>query len=167
MSDEAARLDLLWESIQAQEDYPLFRLTYLSKPNIPFTAEVLDDIESKSVEANNARDVTGLLIVNESRILQILEGKEESVRELYNKIEADERHTVVKLVCAVEDDVRLLMTWNMVVRGLNGVPGHLMDDFESLFDEFLNTDAECEISIDHVELFKTIALFGPLPLQPS
>ncbi|MCH1498944.1 MAG: BLUF domain-containing protein, partial [Akkermansiaceae bacterium] len=100
-------MSLLWETIQQEEEYPIFRLTYLSKPTKPFTDADFDDIESKSVKANNERDVTGLLVVNEDRILQILEGREEAVRELYNKIEADSRHTVVKLVCAVEDEVRL------------------------------------------------------------
>ncbi len=118
MSDESSRTDLLWETIQQKEDYPIFRLCYLSKPTKPFTAEDLDDIESKSIIANNERDVTGLLIVNDDRILQILEGAEDSVRKLYTKIEADSRHTMLKLVSAAEDEVRLLYKWSMIVRGL-------------------------------------------------
>ena len=165
MSDELSRMSLLWETIQQEEEYPIFRLTYLSKPTKPFTDADFDDIESKSVKANNERDVTGLLVVNEDRILQILEGREEAVRELYNKIEADSRHTVVKLVCAVEDEVRLLMTWNMVVRGLNGTPPDLLDQFSNVFDGLLHAESKSEIAIDHIELFKEIALFGTIPEQ--
>lgn len=163
MSDELTRMSLLWETIQKEEEYPIFRLTYLSKPTKPFTDEDFDDIESKSVEVNNAWDVTGLLVVNEDRILQILEGREDSVRELYEKIERDSRHTVIKLVCAVEDEVRLLLTWNMVVRGLNGTPPDLLKQFSQVYDELLHADGETEISIDQVELFKELALFGGLP----
>lgn len=165
MSDELSRMSLLWETIQQEEEYPIFRLTYLSKPTKPFTDADFDDIESKSVKANNERDVTGLLVVNEDRILQILEGREEAVRELYNKIEADSRHTVVKLVCAVKDEVRLLMTWNMVVRGLNGTPPDLLDQFSNVFDGLLHAESQSEIAIDHIELFKEIALFGTIPEQ--
>jgi hypothetical protein len=165
MSDESSRLSLLWETIQTKEDYPIFRLTYLSKPVKSFTEADLDDIESKSVEANNARDVTGLLIVNGDRILQILEGREEAVRELYTKIEADSRHTVIKLVCAVEDEVRLLLTWSMVVRGLTGIPPEFLEQFAEVYDELLHAEPQSEISIDHVELFKGIALFESLPPQ--
>ena len=165
MSDELSRMSLLWETIQQEEEYPIFRLTYLSKPTKPFTDADFDDIESKSVKANNERDVTGLLVVNEDRILQILEGREEAVRELYNKIEADSRHTVVKLVCAVEDEVRLLMTWNMVGRGLNGTPPDLLDQFSNVFDGLLHAESQSEIAIDHIELFKEIALFGTIPEQ--
>ena len=39
-------MSLLWETIQKEEDYPIFRLTYLSKPTKPFTDADLDDIES-------------------------------------------------------------------------------------------------------------------------
>lgn len=165
MSDELSRMSLLWETIQKEEEYPIFRLTYLSRPVDPFTDEDLDDIEKKSIAANNDRDVTGLLIVNEDRILQILEGREESVRELFTKIEADSRHTVVKVVCAVEDEVRLLLTWSMVVRGLSGTPSELLEQFNDVYDELLNADPGTEISIDQVDLFKAIALFSPLPQQ--
>lgn len=165
MSDETSRMSLLWETIQKEEDYPIFRLTYLSKPTKPFTNADFDDIESKSVDANNARDVTGLLIVNGDRILQILEGREDAVRELYDKIEADSRHTVVKLVSAVEDEVRLLLTWSMVVRGLTGIPAVLLEQFSEVYDELLNAGPESEISIDHVDLFREIALFETLPPQ--
>lgn len=166
MSDESSRLSLLWETIQRKEDYPIFRLTYLSKPTKPFTAADFDDIESKSVEANNARDVTGLLIVNNDRILQILEGREEAVRGLYAKIEADPRHTVVKLVSAMEDELRLLLTWSMVVRGLDGAPAHLLEQFNEVYDELLEAGDESEISFDQIDLFKEIALFGNIPPEP-
>lgn len=165
MSDESSRLSLLWETIQRKEDYPIFRLTYLSQPVKPFTDADLDDIESKSVEANNARDVTGLLIVNRDRVLQILEGREDRVRELYTKIEADPRHTVVKMVSALEDEVRLLMTWNMVVRRLDSVPPHLMEQFNEVFDDLLEAEPDREISIAQIDLFKEIAIFGGLSLS--
>ncbi|MEJ6646665.1 MAG: BLUF domain-containing protein [Akkermansiaceae bacterium] len=163
MSDESARVSLLWETIQEKEDYPIFRLTYLSNPVAPFTDADFDDIESKSVEANNARDVTGILIADDDRILQILEGREDAVRELYAKIEADSRHVVIKLVCAVEDEVRLLLTWSMVVRKLTGTPPAVLEQFTEVYDELLHADSQCEISIEHVDLFKAIALFEALP----
>ena len=163
MSDESSRTDLLWETIQQKEDYPIFRLCYLSKPAKPFTAEDLEDIESKSITANNKRDVTGLLIVNDDRILQILEGAEDSVRKLYTKIEADSRHTMLKLASAVEDEVRLLYKWSMVVQGLAGTPTKLLEQFVQVYDELLDAEPQTEISIDHVDLFREIALFDTLP----
>lgn len=164
MDNVTSRTDLLWETIQEREDYPIFRLVYLSRPTRALSDEDFDDIESKSVEANHLRDVTGLLIVDGDRVLQILEGRESAVRKLYTKIEADPRHTVMKLIGPVRDDVRLLMTWNMVVRGLTGIPLNLLEQFTEIYDKLQKADPGKEISIEEVELFKTISLFGSLAL---
>lgn len=164
MDNVTSRTDLLWETIQEREDYPIFRLVYLSRPTRALSDEDFDDIESKSVEANHLRDVTGLLIVDGDRVLQILEGRESAVRKLYTKIEADPRHTVMKLIGPVRDDVRLLMTWNMVVRGLTGIPLNLLEQFTEIYDKLQKADPGKEISIEEVDLFKTISLFGSLAL---
>lgn len=163
MAENLSGHSLLWETIQEKEDYPIFRLTYLSSPVRAFTDADLDDIESKSVAANNARDVTGLLIVNGDRILQILEGRESNVRELYAKIETDTRHTIAKLVSAMEDEERLLLTWSMVVRRVSGIPREVLTQYEELYDDLLNAEEAQEITIDHAELLKSISLFSALP----
>jgi len=164
MSDDSLGRSLLWETIRQKEDYPIFRLTYLSKPVKPFTDEDFDNIEKKSMSANHARDVTGLLIVHDERILQILEGREDAVRELYAKIAADGRHTITKLVSEVEDEERMLLTWNMVVRGMASIPAEMLELYHHTYDDLLNSDEPTKITIDHVDLFKTISLLGALPL---
>lgn len=164
MSFEIIGREFLWEAIQQKEDYPIFRLTYLSRPVKPFTHADLDDIENKSLEANNARDVTGLLIVQDDRVLQVLEGREDAVRELYAKIGADSRHTITKLVSAAEDEERFLMTWNMVVREMSGIPTDLSEQYEKIYNEMLHAEEPTEITIDHIEIFKALSLFGALAL---
>ena len=165
MADNGDARDILWEAIQRKEAYPIFRLTYLSRPTKPFTDADFDDIESKSVEANNARDVTGLLIANNERILQIIEGREEAVRALYAKIESDPRHSITKLVSEVEDEERYLLTWNMVVRKMTGTPPDVLSKYAKVYDEFLNASSQNEITLDHIDLFKSISLFEALPHQ--
>jgi hypothetical protein len=164
MSIDALGRALLWETILQREDYPIFRLTYLSRPAKPMTDEDFDDIESKSVVANNARDVTGLLIVKDERILQILEGREAAVRELYAKIEADPRHEITRLVSAVEDDERYLLTWSMVVRSMKGISDEVSQQFDEIYDAFLSGQ-ETEVTLDHIDLFKTISLLGQWPRE--
>lgn len=164
MPESLTAYEILWEEIQQREDYPIFRLTYLSNPAYPFTDEDFDDIEIKSILANNARDVTGLLIMHENRILQILEGRQEAVQALYTKIEADPRHFVTKMVSAVEDEERMLLTWSMVVRGVTGAPLDILEQYDRLYDELLHADQQTEITIDHIELFRAVSLFGTLPV---
>lgn len=163
MPDDSIALDSLWEAIQQKETYPIFRLTYLSHPVKPFTDADFDDIESKSVQANNARDVTGLLIVNGDRILQIIEGREDAVRDLYAKIEADDRHTITKVVSEIEDEERFLLTWSMVVRKMTGTPPDVLSEYAQLYDEFSNAESQTETTSEHIDLFKAISLFEALP----
>lgn len=164
MSYEIIGREFLWDAIHQKEDYPIFRLAYLSKSVKPFTHADLDDIENKSIGANHARDVTGLLIVRDDRVLQVLEGREDAVRELYAKIEADSRHTITKLVSAAEDEERFLMTWSMVVREMSGIPTDLSEQYEKIYNEMLHTEEPTEITIDHIEIFKALSLLGALAL---
>jgi hypothetical protein len=51
----------------------------------------------------------------------------------------------------------------MVVRKLTGTPPAVLEQFTEVYDELLHADSQCEISIEHVDLFKAIALFEALP----
>ncbi|MCU0752135.1 MAG: BLUF domain-containing protein [Akkermansiaceae bacterium] len=163
MEHEITGRQLLWETIQQTENYPIFRLTYVSCAVELLTDADLDDIESKSLVANDARDVTGLLIVNGRRILQILEGRESAVLELYEKIRKDPRHVIAKLVSTVEDEGRMLLTWNMVVRDVNSIPADVLRQHNELYDELLNAKEPRIITVDDVDFLKSVALFSALP----
>jgi hypothetical protein len=155
--------EILWETIQQMEDYPIYRLTYLSSAADTFTDADLNDIESKSLAANHARDVTGLLIVNGKHILQILEGRESAVCELYAKISKDPRHSITKLVSTIEDEGRLLMSWNLVVRDAATIPLDVQDQYRRFYVELINAEQSRAITIEDVEFLQTISLFSTLP----
>jgi hypothetical protein len=53
----------------------------------------------------------------------------------------------------------------MVVRGSTSVPAYFLEQFAQVYDELLEAESQSEISIDHVDLFKEIALFETLPPQ--
>jgi Sensors of blue-light using FAD len=163
MEYEITGHELLWETIRQREEYPIFRLTYVSCAVEMLTDADLDDIESKSLVANDARDVTGLLIINGRRILQILEGRESAVLELYEKIRKDPRHVIAKLVSTVEDEGRMLLTWNMVVRDVGSIPEDVLNQYNELYDELLHAKEPRIITIDDVDFLKSVALLSVLP----
>lgn len=163
MEYEITGRELLWETIRQREEYPIFRLTYVSCAVELLTEADLDDIEKKSLVANDARDVTGLLIVNGRRIMQILEGRESAVLELYEKIRKDTRHVIAKLVSTVEDEGRMLLTWNMVVRDVGSIPEDLLNQYNELYDELLHAKEPRIITIDDVDFLKSVALLSVLP----
>ncbi len=163
MSEEITGRQLLWETIQQKESYPIFRLTYLSTPVDGFSDKDLDEIEEKSLVNNDARDVTGILLVHGERILQVLEGRESAVRELYAKIEKDPRHTITKLVSTVEDEERMLLTWNMVVRSVSDIPEEAQTDYQAFYDECLQSEEPRILSCDDIDLLKSVSLLSALP----
>jgi len=66
----------------------------------------------------------------------------------------------------VEDDERLLLTWSMVVRSMNGIPSEISQQFDEVYDSYQRGDVS-EISLDHIDLFKTISLLGQWPIDES
>ena len=61
-------------------------------------ADDLRQILTKSRVNNAQREITGVLLYREGNVLQIVEGREQAVIELFDKIKADTRHGgVIKL----------------------------------------------------------------------
>lgn len=88
------------------------RIVYASRP-FGFDAGNLIDILFKA-RANNAKaDVTGCLICRDDLYLQLLEGPEAAVQQIYVKILADDRH--VEITELVRDHVadRMFGAWAM------------------------------------------------------
>ena len=90
-----------------------FYLVYLSSARQLYTTSDLSDILKKSRLNNTNKNITGLLLYHDGSILQILEGDEESVMDVYHKIEQDDRHyNVLQLVTGTSEE-RNFPDWSM------------------------------------------------------
>jgi Sensors of blue-light using FAD len=70
----------------------VFSLVYLSSATVPFSEGDLLELLKQS-RANNARlGISGMLLFQDGDFLQVLEGEEDKVRALYDKISLDPRH---------------------------------------------------------------------------
>lgn len=73
----------------------LYQLVYISSASAPISVEECRDIVRTS-QRNNARlDVTGLLLFNSRRFLQVLEGPQANVEATFRRIREDARHRAV------------------------------------------------------------------------
>lgn len=70
----------------------IFQLTYISTAQEWVGQAECEAILQEARERNALSDVTGLLLFNGKRFLQVLEGAEEDVRAIYALIEKDPRH---------------------------------------------------------------------------
>ena len=120
-------------SSEASPPRQLVQLTYVSASKGAWTDAVLADILEVSRRNNAREDITGLLVYKSGNILQILEGEEASVRQMYRVIESDERHHLVTLLFVWPIEERSFPDWSMAFRKVETEENRSFDGFsESL-----------------------------------
>jgi hypothetical protein len=95
------------------------------------------DILKVSRENNTTRDVTGLLLYKGGNFMQALEGPEDVVMALYEKIKKDPRHKSVSIISKEQIQKRQFPAWEMAFTNLDNPeivnePGYsqfLQDEF--------------------------------------
>ena len=91
----------------------MFELVYCSVAKPDLTEKDISDILTVSREFNDRNNITGCLIYYEDEFVQILEGEEKIVRELYGRIEKDHRHSEVTLISTEDKKERTFSNWTM------------------------------------------------------
>jgi hypothetical protein len=112
-----------------------FQLTYISTARDGLSVADCADILTKSNENNALKGVSGLLLFNSRRFVQVLEGKEEAVRAVYARICADPRHHGMVIVgeeCVAE---RQFDQWAMAFDDGSADAGQLAEKVDILLDK--------------------------------
>lgn len=91
-----------------------FQLTYKSKAIPGVTNDIIEDILDSAQKNNSKKEISGCLVFLENNFVQILEGDQKLVENLYNKIKKDHRHTDIELLCSDQSDERLFNSWGML-----------------------------------------------------
>ncbi|MDB2514458.1 BLUF domain-containing protein [Alphaproteobacteria bacterium] len=102
--------------MQAASEEEVRQVIYISKPT-HFDHLVVDDILTKSRAKNPAAGITGNLIYHADLFLQLLEGPQSAVNELYEKILADNRHADIVKLRDASFNRRLFASWAMKNEG--------------------------------------------------
>lgn len=91
---------------------PVFQLIYASHP-FGFDDLTLAAILS-TAQRNNTRDgITGALICREDLYMQLLEGEQDVVEAVYERIRRDDRHGEIAKLFSGQGPARLFPTWAM------------------------------------------------------
>jgi hypothetical protein len=101
------------------------QLLYVSNTESDIALGALDDILTASRRNNELMGITGLLLFIDGGFLQILEGEERAVRELYTRVANDPRHRSPRLMLDREIPGRAFPDWSM------GFERPCMDDPET------------------------------------
>lgn len=91
----------------------VYSLVYTSSATSPFSTAQLEDLLRTSRARNREQGITGLLLHRKGRFTQFLEGPEDAVRALLERIEADDRHGSVRVLIDGYAERRQLPDWTM------------------------------------------------------
>lgn len=91
----------------------LTRLIYASESTAELTPHSVQSIVDHAREANERRQLTGMLLFDCNCFLQALEGRREAVSEAFCRIAPDPRHRRVVLLDVLPVDERLFDNWAM------------------------------------------------------
>jgi hypothetical protein len=105
----------------------MFELVYHSMAVENLEATDIQDILTVARDFNAKHEITGCLMYHNHRFIQILEGEEKIVRELYASIEKDPRHTQVTLMATGKKVDRLFESWSMAFHQLGETKASEMD----------------------------------------
>lgn len=118
----------------------MYYLIYSSKANIPWSESQIRALLEKSVANNKKRNITGVLIYLKDRFIQVLEGKKEDVKFIYDKIKKDPRHSKIVLLLKGEIEDRNFKDWNMGFKALDEDELRKISGYKNL-DEIIESQA--------------------------
>lgn len=117
-------------------------LVYRSVANESFTIPHIYGMLSKAKDYNAEHGITGCLLFHNNQFLQLLEGEENEVLNLFQKISLDERHSDIQLIESNYYPSRVFDNWSMAFHdyGQNGLSANLklgqIDSFLQRSDAF-------------------------------
>ena len=106
----------------------MYQLVYVSSAAVPFDSQSLAELLQEARENNHKDDVTGMLLYHDGNFFQVLEGPEDNVRRVYDRVAKDDRHQGVTTIYEEEADERAFSDWSMAWcevsdRTLRDIPG--------------------------------------------
>lgn len=116
----------------------LYHLCYASTQTRPMQGDDFVDILQTAYRTNAEHDVTGLLLHRIDSFLQVLEGRQADVLDVYHRICTDDRHRDIKLLFEGPTEAREFADWRMAFVNLTDV------DIRELpaFSDFLISETE-------------------------
>lgn len=99
----------------------LYHLSYASNQADDLTSSDLREILEVARSTNEKNDVTGLLLHRDKSFMQVLEGDEKTVKDLYSQIAGDARHKDVEILFSEPVEKREFSDWSMAFTELDDV----------------------------------------------
>jgi hypothetical protein len=126
--------------------------------------QALHILLEQSRRNNEQYGITGMLLYMQSRFLakldgrfmQLLEGREKDVREIYNRILQDERHHHVMLLTDGYEQRRSFADWSMGFKTIDESAANEVSGYFQLEEDFLKRAANAPAHLNFLRSFYQI-----------
>lgn len=131
-----------------------YYIIYVSSAVKNFTDDELLELLEISRMNNEKKDLTGMLLYKDGNFLQILEGEENNVKELYSKLEKDNRHNGLIIMLDGYEEERQFSDWRMGFKNLSN------ENFEEIegYSKFLDVQFDDEEFLNNPSIGKEMLL---------
>ena len=119
---------------------PLMTLTYRSRATTPLSESQLGDLQHSAAARNRAESITGMMVYNDDRFFQWLEGPPASIARIWSSISRDTRHADIEALSVHSAPTRLFANWSLKLTTGQGDP--LIDDLTAAAMSSTNAAAE-------------------------
>jgi hypothetical protein len=133
-------------------------MIYVSSATRLLSSRDLTQILRASNSNNKRLNITGMLLFANGSFIQVLEGEEQAVRLLYEKIAKDPRHSHITLIDDSEIDHPVFSSWSMGYKNLDMERPNALHGYTDFLDrrvppeEFLHhKDAVAELLYQFAE----------------
>jgi len=111
---------------------------YTSTATRDLTDDDLAELLRQCVRNNERSGLTGMLLHRDGRFMQVLEGPDDAVRDVFAVIAADDRHAEVRLLLDESIEERAFPAWKMAFRTVDDETVRRLEGY----DDFLDRPAE-------------------------
>jgi hypothetical protein len=91
----------------------MYHLVYISQAKERMTLTTLVVILMQARALNERRQVTGALVYGDGQFMQVMEGEQDVVQDLYKRVVKDSRHQNVRLLAEGPIATRRFAQWSM------------------------------------------------------
>ncbi|MDE3273794.1 BLUF domain-containing protein [Pseudoalteromonas sp. G4] len=131
----------------------LHQLIYQSREARPLSNQDFADILDVARKFNESQGVTGCLFYNGGWLLQVLEGEQTTIDNLYQKILKDERHKDCNLLYFEPVDKRVFSKWTMGMINLETEKNSKYSELKSAMEEFESGQVAIPLAIKLFRIF--------------
>ncbi len=121
-------------SVSQDKGQSMLQLIYTSAATVAFSEDDLNALLFQSRKNNKASDITGMLLYDHGTFLQIIEGPDDAIKQLFSKIEKDDRHERIITISQRAIPKRDFEQWTMGFAKINRGQFMSLPGYEDFFE---------------------------------